>query len=34
MKLTTGVTVLLLSAVDNNVFTYFCHVTGIDYEIN
>ena len=34
MKLTTGVTLLLLSAVDNNVLIYFCHVTGIDYEIN
>ena len=34
MKFTTGVTLLLLSAVDNNVFIYFFHVTGVDYEIN
>ena len=32
MKLTTGATLLLLSAVDNDI--YFVHVTGVNYEIN
>ena len=33
MKLTTGLTLLLLSAADNDFFFFF-HVTGVDYEIN
>ena len=31
--MTTSVTLLLLSAVDSDVFIFF-HVTGVDYEIN
>ena len=31
VKLTSGVTLLLLSAVDND---FFFHITGLDYEIN
>ena len=34
MKLTTSVTLLLLSAVDNDIYTYFFHVTGVHFEIN
>ena len=41
MKLTTGVTLLLISAVDNEIHIYiyiyiyiYFHVAGVDYEIN
>ena len=33
MKLTTDVTLLLLSAVDNDIFIFF-HLTGVDSETN
>ena len=33
MKLTTDVTLLYLSALDNDIFVYF-YVTSMDYEIN